>query len=1175
VEPKTVIQQLPRLWATVRTSSIVLAGIILLGLSLAPRTAHAQASAGINGTVTDTSGAVIPDAAVDITNESTGVTVHTTSNSAGSYSYKGLLPSVYDLSVTAAGFKKNLHKGVTVEVSTNTTVDVALTAGAATETVQVTASQIALNTTQPELGSTIEPIVVQALPTVVSGRGRQVDSLQFLAPGTTGSTFSHRVSGGVDFSQEILYNGIPAPQPETEGYSTNFNPPFDLIQEYRVERTTFSAQYGLGQGALTYQTKSGTNQYHGELFEINRNSMFDSVGFFNGPAWGGSTKPATNHENNYGFAVGGPIAIPHVYDGHNRTFGFYTQEWFKQNNMDTDVSTVPSAQQKTGDFTDYVDSDGNLIPIIDPETGTQFECGGVLNVICQDRFSAVSKNLLQYIPDPDRPGSGGGGLDSNKSYTPFVNPKIQHVWGFTVDHNITSKQTIHWAQWRNTFSNWSFDNSPLVVAPNPLNSMKWQPAIGSVFLLSYSNTLTSNLVMTAGAAWVGEINNQYNKTAYSFSAIEGSVIPPNITFSGSHAPTSWGTSGAWLQSTNRKLGIAIVNNWLWTKGKNTFNIGGEYRRSYQDDNEDQTQGGHFQFSQKQTSVQDSSDPNYVNFASWGSPFASFLLGLPNEADRSNSQELRLRNRLIAPYIQDDIKLNSRLTINLGLRWDIQVPFTEQNNLVVFFDPNGTNPLANNRAGAATKLGNCDGCAGYERASIHWGHFGPRLGFAYKLTDKMVLQGGYNVAFLNGGAYEYGTSKTAVSYGNLLVGSYTRNATGSAASSFGNWDSNTMPNPTATAFSTGLGGGNTIHAFSKDDGFAPYSMQWNLNLQRELPWNTFITAAWVGTHVIHLPSQLNPINQLDPTYLSMGNQLADVFTGTSAVDGVASPYDNFVSDFGKSATVAQALTPYPQYANIFNNFEGKGTTYYQSIQVEAEKRFTNGLSFMMGYTLSHLMDNTNSAFGTFTAGAINKYNQKPEWTVSDNDEPQTLKASGTYELPIGPKKKFLNNRTIGNIAGGWQVGWVLDYEAGSAFGVSEDETTYPNAGNRPDRNTGSSLSSASYKHARDYFLGKSTSSQIFTPGAFTETANYVIGNSKRIYSELRNPAYLMENLNVQKHFQFSERYKGTLQMDYFNAFNRTRFQGPVTNASASGFGSVTSQGSQIDNRQGQVSFHLEF
>ena len=357
---------------------------------LTPRTASAQASAGITGTVTDTSGAVIRGARVTLTNEGTGGSDHTVTESAGTYSFKGVLPAKYTISVEAAGFKKSVQKGVNVEVSTTPTVDITLAAGAASETVSVAADQIALNTTQPELGSTIEPVVVDALPTEVSGRGRQVDQLQFLAPGTTGSTFSHRISGGVDFEEEIMYNGIPAPQPETEGYTTNFNPPFDLVEESKVERSTFSAQFGLGQGALTYQMKSGTNQYHGSAFEINRNSLFDSVPFFDGPAWGGSTTPPTDHENNYGFSIGGPIRIPHLYDGRNKTFGNYSQEWYKQAEANDGISQVPTALEKTGNFTDFVNgSTGALIPIFDPTTGAQFQCNGVLNVICPNRISAM------------------------------------------------------------------------------------------------------------------------------------------------------------------------------------------------------------------------------------------------------------------------------------------------------------------------------------------------------------------------------------------------------------------------------------------------------------------------------------------------------------------------------------------------------------------------------------------------------------------------------------------------------------------------------------------------------------------------------------------------------------------------------------------------------------------
>jgi len=1176
------------------------AGLLLVVLSLSlftTRCAFSQANAGITGTVTDSSGAVVSGASVDITNEGTSVVSKTETSSAGTYAVTGLNPGKYTVAIEASGFKKNVQNQVTVEVSTTATINVTLTPGATSESVEVTASGVALNTTQPQLGSTVEPIVVASLPNEVSGRGRQIDQLQFLAPGTTGSTFSHRISGGVDFEQEIVYNGIPAPQPETEGYTTNFNPPFEMVQEFRVERSTFSAQFGLGQGALTYQMASGTNSYHGDLFEINRNSYFDSVGFFNGKSWGGTGRPPTDHENNYGFTVGGPIRIPHVYNGRDKTFGHYSQEWYKQNNESTAPNTVPTAIEKTGDFSDFVDGKtGNLIPIYDPTTAQQFTYNGRLNVIPPGRISPTSTTLLQYLPNPDRPGSGIGGLDTNKSFAPFINPHIQHVWGFTVDQNLNERQSIHYSQWRNTFSNFSFDGTPardFVIQPNPLNSMKYEPAKGSGYLLTYNNTFTPKLVMTAGVGWIGEINNQFNQTKYAFPAVANGVFPTNITFDGQHAPTNWGTDGAWFQSINRKLGIAIVNNWLWTRGRNTFNMGLEFRRSYQDDNEEQTAGGRFQFSQRTTST-----PG-ANFGSYGSAFASFLLGIPDSANRSNSQELRLRNWDLSPYIQDDIKLTPKLTVNLGLRWYIQAPITENNNLIVFFNPDkpGTNPAADNIPGSATKLGNCTGCTGYDRAAdIHYGHFGPRLGFAYQISNKTVVQGGVAIAFLNGGAYEYGTAKVAVNYGNLLVGSFTRNSTGSSASSYGTsadhtWDTNVLPDPTPTAFNPGLGVGTQIDALSKKDGFAPYSQQWNINVQHELPWNTFVTAAWVGNRVIHLPSQLNKIDQLDPKFLAQYGPMTDPATGSSVlysrIDspavvalGVTPPYSNFVNDFGGSATLAQALVPYPQYSNIFNNFEGSGTTYYEGLQLQVEKRFTNGLSFLAGYTLSRLWDNTSSGFSSFTAGGVNKFNQKPEWGVSTSDEPQTLKASGTYELPIGPGKAHFNNHGLtGQLIGGWQVGWILDYEAGTAINVTENGTPFPNGNNRPDRNSSVKLSTASYSRARDFFVGKISAAQMFDPKGFTTTPTYVLGNATRTYSQLRNSPNYNEDANVRKHFYAGERFQAILQFDYFNLFNRTIFNNPDTNASDGTFGQVHTQGtnSQVgpSNRQGELSLRIEF
>jgi hypothetical protein len=1177
-----------------------------------PMPSFGQASAGITGTVIDSSGAVIGDAQVTITDVATSIAIKAVTSSSGVYTVRGLNPARYSIAVVAHGFKKEIQEA-TVEVSTVATIDFTMALGIASDTVEVTADQIALNTTQPELGSTIEPEVVAALPSEVSGRGRQIDTLQFLAPGTTGSTFSHRVSGGVDFEEEIIYNGIPVPQSETEGYTTNYDPPFDMVEEFKVQRTTFSAQYGLGQGALTYQTKSGTNKYHGDLFEINRNSFFDSVGFFNGPNFNGNNPrdhAPVDHENNYGFSIQGPIRIPHLYDGRDKTFGHYSQEWYKQNSENLSTGTVPTAAEKAGDFSNYLGTNAAgqtvVIPIYDPLTGLPFPG----NVIPQGRFSATASSLLQYIPDPDAPGTGIGNQDNNKSPVHFISPNIQHVWGFSVDQTLTPKQSLHYSQWRNTFHSESFDNAPIVLFPNPLESLRSYPNVGSVFLLNYDYTITPKLAMTAGFGWVGEINNQFNINKFAplgtFVGVQQEDIFPSITFDGDHSTTAFGTGGSNSGSVNRKLGLAFVNNYLWSKGRHTFNIGWELRRSFQDDNEEQTEGGHFAFSHHQTDIPNTTDANYGNY---GSSFASFLLGLPDSENRSNSLEEKLRNWDISPYVQDDIKLSPKLTLNVGLRWDIEVPFTETDNLIVYFnqDNPGTDPAAIGPngpiPGSATKFGSCTGCAGYTHADTHYQHLGPRAGFAYKVSNKMVVQGGFAVAILNGGAYEYGTSKVAVNYGNLLTGQFNRASSSTTTSAPGSWDTNLIPASNPTPFSPGLGGGNQIDSFSKHDGYAPYSQQWNINVQRELPYNMLFTGAWVGNRVIHLPSQNNRIDQMNPAFdAQYGNVqsscgppgtsvLADNFapydpvtnkTGCAVADGFTLPYSTFVKDFGNSSTVAQSLVPYPQYNYIFNNFEAKGTDYYQSLQLEVDKRFSNGLAFLAGYTLSHLLSNADSGFSSFANGGINKYNQKPEYVVSNADEPQTFKFSGTYELPIGPKKKFFNNHGVtGQIIGGWQIGWITDYEDGGPFGVGENGySPFPNGFDRPDRNSSVPLHTASYNKLKDYYLNGATGNgaQFFDPTAFTKTpTQYVIGDALRNYGALRGVKYLNENLNARKHFYIGERFQAVLQVDYFNAFNRTQFTAGVnTDATSGNFGQFnTGNGNGQINRQGQVKLDVTF
>ena len=1146
------------------------AAVVLLGTAAR---IEAQASNGITGTVTDTTGAIVPGANVAIQNVGTMTTVNAVTSSAGTYAVSGLQPGRYTVTVGAPGFSTTIKTDVNVEVTEMATIDFSLNAGS-NETIEVSAPLIALNTTQPELGTTIEPVVVAGLPVAIGGgRGRQIDTLQFLAPGVQGDTFSHRVNGGVDFQSEILYNGIPAPQAETAGDSGLFNPPFELVSEFRLERSTFSAKYGLAQGAVTYQTASGTNNYHGDGFYINRNEYFDARGFFN-------SKTPTDRENDYGFTVSGPLSIPHVYNAKDKTFFLFALDFAGTKSTNTNLGTVPTVLEKTGDFSDFKDSNGNLIPIFDPLTGKQFVYNGRPNVIDPARISPASASILQYIPDPDR---GGGSLVNNKNYVPNAYPTKNHALGFTIDQNLTSKQSLHYAQWRNPFTSTVFDGSTIFPIDNPLQSTKLQPNLGSVYLMNYVNALTPKLVMTAGFSWIGEINNQFSQSRpLNFIGVAPSPISnglsPHVTFNGQNAPSQFGVSSGETLSVNRKLGLAAVTNFLWTKGRHSFNIGGEFRRAYQDDNECQRCTGELNFSQKTTA-----DP--ANQGSTGSSFASFMLGQVDNANRIFANELRLRNLLFAPYIQDDIKFTPKLTVNLGLRWDIMVPFAETKNQIVYLNPLELNTAAGYLPGTAQRFSNAPG--GVNRADISFRNFGPRFGFAYEVDQKTVIQGGFNIAYLNGGAFEYGTSKVATSYGNLLQGSFIANSTGGIAPGYGSYDARPLPAPPSAPISAALGVGTEIHAFDpKRDGAPPYLEQWSVNVQRQLPWNTFLQIAYLGNHAVHLNGQLNPISQGDPSVLlPYGSLLSQSVNSPGAIAaGIRPPYANYVNDLGGTATVAHTLSPFPQYSNVRNNYDLTGAAGYNGLQASLEKRFSNGLSFLSSYTLSKVLSNVDSGFTTFAGLPENKYNQYPEYTVSNNDVRNNAKVSGTYELPIGPGKRFVNNRGIaGQILGGLQVGFVLRYLTGTPTGLNENDNPLGCSGcfNRPSYVPGAKLYTTNYKNLgfasgqKGAQPGESTRRVIPNNAFVSTTGTYVLGNSLRNISQFRQPGFYQEDAKVSKKFAISDRVNMMLEMNYFNILNRTRFNGPNNNVDdLANFGFVNS-GQTNTQRQGQISGRIQF
>ena len=790
--------------------------VVCLALLFSGAALHAQVQNGIDGTVTDQSGAVVPGARVTVTNNATGVVGSAVTSSVGSFNIVGLIPGDYSVTVEAAGFK-TVKTDITVEVAKMSTTTFQMSPGATTETVEVKEADILLNTTSPGIGTTLEPELVKNAPIEISGLTRQIDSFMYLAPGVQGSANSHNINGGVTYENETQFNGVPVVFVQFAGNQTYINPPYEAVSEFRVNSSTFEPQYGLGQGAVTFNMASGTNQLHGDAFEILRNQLFDSAGFF--PVrFGKNGKPEApvNQENNWGFTVGGPVILPKLYNGKNRTFFNVSSDWFRQNQAQNSIGTVPTQAMKNGDFSSFVDSTGTQIPIYDPQTGQPFPG----NIIPKSRFSANAVSLLPSIPDPDRTGINSG-LQQNKSPAVASVSIKQTVWAYTVDENLTSSQSIHWTQWRNSVSYPSFTQAPIVPISNQLQSAINNTQLGSGFLLNYVKTINPNLVVTAGADGIGYVNGQHNgNNKASFPGVGGSTTFPYINFDGQSAPTPWGvtTPGSYLQCcsggltviNNRTLGLAAVNNWLWNKGRHTFNFGFQLRRPVQDIINCVQCGGTFNFSQRTTSTPNSNDPN---FGIYGSSFASFLLGQVDASERILASEVKMRSKAFAFYAQDNFKLTSRWTFNYGLRWDILVPFTENANTIIFVNRTEPNPGAGGLPGAATKFGNCTGCSGITRASIQWKDFQPRLGFSYQLNQKTVLQAGFYMTYLDGGAYEYGTAESASFMASLLNGSFLRSSTFTTTPGYGSWDTQTLPLPQQTPFSPSIGNAGIIFDFN--------------------------------------------------------------------------------------------------------------------------------------------------------------------------------------------------------------------------------------------------------------------------------------------------------------------------------------------------------------------------
>lgn len=1154
--------------------------VFLLALTTSQRLG-AQAAAGLTGRVADPSGAAIPGAHITFVNEATGIRTQVAASSLGLYTVP-LAAGTYDITVESPGFEKFLQTHVVVEVGAQATNDIKLTMGALSQTVQVSSiNSVRIDTTDPQLDSMLPTQEVSDMPLLINGYMRQITSFATLAPGVRSGPYgSVTVEGGASGqinSAGNYYNGL---QIDTAS-DVNSDPPYEMVDQFRVIRNAFSARYGMVQGAVDYNMRSGTNKLHGDGFFIDRNSVFDSAGFF--PShFDSAGKPIApvDQETDWGGTLGGPVVLPKLYNGHDKTFFLASFDLYNKNQAaatasGVSIGSVPTPAEIGGDFSHFVNSNGVLIPIYDPQTGQQFQCNGALNVICPDRIDPLSKSLLQYIPAPNATGTNYG-LQDNVNPAIASVPNQNQAWGITLNHQLTQTQNVAFTWWRNHYNVTQEEDAPIVPATNPLTGQEDLTDNANVWLANYSKVVHPNLVMTAGFAAQNKFqNNQNANDTVKFNGVLNSNTLPYISFNGQEAPTNWGNSNSSLvRYYVDNIGWNLFNNWLWNKGRHTINIGGEFHH-YWEYTLNNYSSGHFTFSQAETSIPDTTN---VNFSQYGSSFASFLLGLPDSAARTASTSTAFHTNAFSAYIQDDIKLTNKLTLNAGLRYDLMMPYvmTEGNN--VFLAPTTANPTAGGLPGAATEYGNCVGCAGYNQIGIHGLYFGPRVGFAYSVDKNTVVQAGYTITYLGfGGAYGQGEgiSSSPNNMAALLGGSYTLNSTGGYTSAYGEWSNpasgtaNPIPNVTPSAFNPGLGVAQTIYYLDySHNGEAPHLQMWTVSVQRQIPWHTVLTFDYTGNRVTHLSgSNINPISQPNPSVLQYGALLSDNINSAAArAAGFTAPYANFATQFGGGATVYQSLKTYPQYSNVARAWDQSGTTYFSAFQVQADKHLSNNLNFLANIELPRLYDNLVTT--------VNKYNQRPNWG-EDSTGSFESKVAVLYELPFGQGQRWLNQGQTGKWLGGWQVSAILTYNNSQPLAITQSGESFLNGTNRPNFNSSVPLWSGNYNKIPLFFEGKIPAPQLFSTTAWSNTGSeYVLGNAKRVYNAVRGPWYPVENLSVKKVFHVTERTSFTVRMDYFNALNRVQAPFPTTSLGSSNFGEVTTKFSAT-NREGQVEGTFNF
>jgi hypothetical protein len=1047
----------------------------------------------IGGRVADSSGAIVPGASITLTEEATNTVVKTVSGDTGDYTLSFLKPGSYRLQFVAAGFKEHIESGILLQINQNRRVDPVLQVGQLADSVEVVASGAQVDYVSPEIGQVVDADQLINLPEQsTSGRGRSPFLLAKLVPGVTtnGNNYTNingfSLAGGRRLTNEILVDGLPTTNPSDQTYTLTPSP--DSISEFKVLTTPFSAEYGhTGGGVMIATSRSGSNEVHGSAYDLFRNRLLNGRDFFS------PTQSGTKYvQNDPGGTIGGPLVIPHVYNGKNKTFFFvdFNVTLASQGNVYSQL--VPTDLQKSGDFSQTT-SGGQVVPIYDPSTAHPGTDGKTIvrnafpgNVIPSNRIDAVAAQILKFYPTANSTGV------NNYVVTP---PSRNDNWQYLgrIDQNFGSNDRAFFR-----FGQYSPNSNAVEYIPNKANNQTAGGWTDTQAAVSETHIFSPSLVSDFRFGWVQEDN---------YSTVTGGSVPELglkgvslVTFPTVSVSQMIGL-GASAPNHDRDRSWVFSEALTLQKGRHSLKFGGDFRRQMYNNYSPGKQSGSYSFSNTFTS----STPNDTKS---GFGLADLLLGMPATSSFSlNDYTYRLNINSAGAYVQDDWKITRSLTVNLGMRWEFDGPYSEANNQFVSFNPAIINSVTGNPGDVQF--------AGRKGAPSHFSpnvyrNFLPRIGFAWNALPNTVVRGGYGIYRLPsigyssyGPASQYAQSATFTSLDNNVTPSFVL-AQGVPAIPY-NVDANGNPNiPASLTKPTS----NVTELESRAR--TPYNQTWQLGLQRQFPGDWLLEVDYVGTRGVKLPVVI-PENQL--------------------------PF----SQWGVSTT-PQSLRKFPQYLNV-NHLANDGNSFYNALQLNLQRRWKDGV-VGFAYTWAKITDDIDGPSNSSPIQDI--YNLKAEHGLASYDVPHRLVANYVYRLPLGRGSKWLNGvPVIQDIVSGWSLSGVTEFQTGLPLAVTQSNGTGGFTGTqRPNQIAAAALPA-----------DQRTLNQWFNTAAFTVAPAFTTGNEARF--SFYGPGINNWDTSLMRNFKVRERMTLQLRGEFYNTMNHANFKNPNTTLGNVNYGKITS------------------